>query len=223
MFDMSRTWDKTEKPNLNRWLDLKLRLPRYQTSALIAEYEDSPRANSWLIYQASIFIILITLYLGGVFYSEINCRVKTKAMFTRIVLHDDTKSYPAVRYEHHISGNKLKSAYNLKIINISMRFQTARIRLNGALMSYPADWEAYTSIIRLSSHGNELLFDQLKTFHRTFRSHRALRYFRCVHTELWTPRRLNICTVKVVPCELNSQTYELSTSRKFVRWRLKIA
>ena len=74
------------------------------------------------------------------------------------------ESHPAVRYEHHISGNKLKSAYNLKIINISMRFQTARIRLNGALMSYPADWEAYTSIIRLTSHGNELNFDQLKNF-----------------------------------------------------------
>ena len=62
-FDMSRTWDKTETPNLNRWLDLKLRLPRYRTSALIAEYEDSPWANSWLIYEARIFIILITFFL----------------------------------------------------------------------------------------------------------------------------------------------------------------
>ena len=40
-----------------------------------------------------------------------------------------------------------------------MRFQTARIRLNGA-----RNWEAYTSIIRLSSHGNELIFHQLKNF-----------------------------------------------------------
>ena len=45
-----------------------------------------------------------------------------------------------------------------------MRFLTAQSRLNGALMSYPADWVAYTSIIRLSSHGNELIFYQLKNF-----------------------------------------------------------
>ena len=85
-------------------------------------------------------------------------------MFTiyRIALHDDTKSY-TVKYEHQReSGNKLESARNLKIINNSMRFQTARIRLKGTLMSFPAHWVAYTRIIRLRSHGNGLIFDQLK-------------------------------------------------------------
>ena len=42
-------------------------------------------------------------------------------------------------------------------------------------------------------------------------------FFGSVHTELWTVRRLNFRTKKVIPCERNTLTHEFSTGRKLVR------
>ena len=42
---------------------------------------------------------------------------------------------------------------------------------------------------------------KFEKFDRTLRSHGTVQYFRFVHTVLWTARRLNFRTVRVVPCE----------------------
>ena len=41
-------------------------------------------------------------------------------------------------------------------------------------------------------------------FDLTIYSHETVQYFRSVHTELWTAKRLNFRTVEVVPCERNT-------------------
>jgi len=58
---------------------------------------------------------------------------------------------------------------------------------------------------------------------RTLRSQGTFQYFRFVHTKLWTARRLNFPTVKMVPCERNTQTYDFSSDRKFVWCRGNVA
>ena len=55
------------------------------------------------------------------------------------------------------------------------------------------------------------------------RTQGTVQYFRSVHTELWTTRRLNFRTVKMIPCERNTLTPEFSTCRKFVRGRVNVA
>ena len=52
-----------------------------------------------------------------------------------------------------------------------------------------------------------------------FRSHGTVHYFRPVHTELWTFRRLNFRLAKVIPCE----THEHSIGQKFVRCLVNVA
>ena len=53
----------------------------------------------------------------------------------------------------------------------------------------------------------------------SFRSHGTVHYFRPVHTELWTVRRLNFRMVKVIPCE----THERSIGQKVVRCFVNVA
>ena len=42
------------------------------------------------------------------------------------------------------------------------------------------------------------------------------------HMELWTAKRLNFRTVRVVPCEQNTWTHGFSTGRKLVRCHVNV-
>ena len=75
----------------------------------------------------------------------------------------------------------------------------------------------------LCSHGNGPIFDPAEKFDLTVPSHGNVQYFRSVLTELWTAKRLNFGTVKLVPCERSPKpTNFSSTGWKFNRCRVNL-